>query len=57
VTASEVVAMALLIRVVPMFWSLPGAVVAVTGARVPPARDIEAELGLKQDSPRGRGSP
>jgi uncharacterized membrane protein YbhN (UPF0104 family) len=56
-SASEVVALALLIRLMPIFWSVPGAVVAVTGAKVPPARDIEAELGWTQDSPRGRGSP
>jgi uncharacterized protein (TIRG00374 family) len=46
VSASAVVALAMLARLVPMFWSLPGAVVAVTGAKVPPATDIQAELGL-----------
>jgi uncharacterized protein (TIRG00374 family) len=52
VSPSEVVAMALLIRLIPMFWSLPGAVVAVTGAKVPAAKAIQAELGL-QDTPAG----
>jgi len=50
VSPSEVVAMALLFRIAPMFWSLPGVVVAVTGARVPAAKAIQAELGL-QDTP------
>ena len=36
----------------PMFWSVPGAVVAVTGAKVPPVTDIQAELGL-EDAPTG----
>jgi uncharacterized protein (TIRG00374 family) len=53
VSASEVVALALLVRLMPMFWAVPGAVVAVTGARVPPAKDIQAELGLKQNPPGG----
>ncbi len=50
VSASEVVALALLVRLMPMLWSLPGAVVAVRGARVPAAMAIQAELGLK-DAP------
>lgn len=57
VSASEVVALALLVRLMPMFWSLPGAVVAVTGAKVPRTTDMRAELGLK-DAPRdGAASP
>lgn len=52
VSASEVVALALLARLMPMFWSVPGAVVAVTGAKVPPVTDIQAELGL-EDTPTG----
>jgi uncharacterized protein (TIRG00374 family) len=55
VSASEVVALALLVRLIPMFWSVPGAVVAVTGARVPPAGDIQAELGLQKAPANGRG--
>jgi len=41
---SEVLALALLARLVPMFWSLPGVLVAVTGAKRPSAAEIEAEL-------------
>ncbi|MCJ7543925.1 MAG: hypothetical protein MUP47_05060, partial [Phycisphaerae bacterium] len=52
VSVSQVVALALLVRLMPMFWSLPGAVVAVTGAKVPPSGDIQAELGRK-DAPAG----
>jgi len=54
VTASEVVALALLIRVMPVFWSLPGAIVAVTGAKVPKAAEMKTELGLA-DQPAGTG--
>ncbi|MCK4600900.1 MAG: flippase-like domain-containing protein, partial [Phycisphaerae bacterium] len=46
VGASEVLALALLARLLPMFWGLPGAVVAVTGPRLPKAEAIKAELDL-----------
>ncbi len=42
--ASTVLVLALLARLVPMIWSLPGAIVYVTGARVPAPEVIEAEL-------------
>jgi len=42
--ASVVLALALLARLIPVLWGLPGAVVAVTGARPPRAAAIEAEL-------------
>ena len=41
-----VLAFALLARLIPMFWALPGLVVALTGARVPKVRAMEAELGV-----------
>jgi hypothetical protein len=45
-TASQVLALALLARLIPLFWALPGLAVVVTGTRVPPAETIEAELGV-----------
>jgi len=42
--ASTVLVLALLARLVPILWGLPGAIVAVTGARVPRSEVIEAEL-------------
>ncbi len=47
--ASKVLALALLARLIPMFWGLPGAVVAVTGPKLPKEQDMEAELGLGGD--------
>ena len=44
--ASEVVALALLARLIPILWSLPGAVVVVRGARLTDTRTMKAELGL-----------
>ena len=40
----EILALALLARLVPMFWSLPGVLVAVTGPKRPSSAEIEAEL-------------
>jgi hypothetical protein len=48
---SEVLALALLARLIPMFWGLPGAIVAVTGPKIPKGEALEAALGLKEDSP------
>jgi len=46
--ASTILVLALLARLVPMLWGLPGAVVAVTGARVPRPGEIEAELSVAE---------
>ena len=43
---NAVLAFALLARLIPMLWALPGLVVAVTGARVPEVQAMEAELGV-----------
>ena len=44
VSESEVLALALVARFVPMFCSLPGLVVALTGPKLPRAEQIRAEL-------------
>ncbi len=49
VGASEILALALLARLILIFWSLPGAVVAVTGPKIPKAREMKAELGLQAE--------
>jgi len=43
---SGVLAFALLARLIPMFWALPGVVVAITGPRTPEAGAMQAELGM-----------
>jgi len=48
-TSSQILALALLARAIPMFWALPGAIVAVTGPRLPEVEVIEAELGIEDD--------
>ncbi len=53
VTPSEVLALALLARIIPIFWGLPGAVVAVTGPKLPKADQMQAELGLKNSRATG----
>ena len=47
--ASKVLALALLARIIPMFWSLPGAIVAVTGPKLPKTEVLEAELGISDE--------
>jgi len=49
---STVLVLAMLARLVPVLWGLPGAVVAVTGARVPKAESMRAELGVQQQPPQ-----
>jgi glycosyltransferase 2 family protein len=46
-----ILALALLARLVPMLWSLPGVIVAMTGPRIPSADEIKAEMGPGADSP------
>ncbi|MCK4277128.1 MAG: hypothetical protein KAX78_11470, partial [Phycisphaerae bacterium] len=47
--ASQILPLALLARGIPMFWTLPGLVVAITGSKLPPAAVMEAELGLAEE--------
>ncbi|MFP4105492.1 MAG: lysylphosphatidylglycerol synthase transmembrane domain-containing protein [Phycisphaerae bacterium] len=48
--ASKVLALAMLARLIPMFWSLPGAIVAIREVRLPKRKKIEEDLGLESDS-------
>ena len=48
---SQTLAFALLARLIPIFWGLPGIIVAVTGARLPKADAVQAELGLAEEPP------
>ena len=43
---SQIFSLAILARLIPMFWGLPGAVVAITGPKLPKTEAIQAELGL-----------
>lgn len=45
--ASPILVLAMVARLVPILWGLPGAAVAVTGARPPKTESIEAELGIR----------
>jgi uncharacterized membrane protein YbhN (UPF0104 family) len=45
--ASEVLALAVVARLVPMIFSLPGVIVALKGARIPPPEQIQAELAVR----------
>lgn len=43
-TLSEIVALAMFARLLPIFWSLPGLIVAVTGPKLPKAEQMQAQL-------------
>ena len=47
---SKVLAVALMARLIPILWGLPGAVVAITGPKLPKADTLQAELGLDSDA-------
>lgn len=49
---SAVFALALLARLIPVFWTIPGALVAITGMRLPKTREMETELGIVDDDVR-----
>ncbi|MFP4140172.1 MAG: lysylphosphatidylglycerol synthase transmembrane domain-containing protein [Planctomycetota bacterium] len=46
---AKLFALAMLARFIPFLWGLPGALVAVTGARLPKTEAMEAELGITGD--------
>ena len=48
---SAILALALLARLIPMLWGLPGAWVAVTGAKLPKIENLEAEFALQSPPP------
>ena len=56
-SASMVLALALLARIVPILWGLPGLWVMITGPKLPKADVVEAELGLVDDGPDEAGGP
>lgn len=47
VSPSTILVLAMLARLVPVLWGLPGAIVAVTGARPPKVDEIQQEMGLQ----------
>jgi uncharacterized membrane protein YbhN (UPF0104 family) len=44
VTPSEILALAMFARFIPILWGLPGIVVAITGPKLPKAEQMQAEL-------------
>lgn len=46
--ASPIIALAMLARLIPVFWGLPGLVVAITGPKLPKADAMQAELDAKE---------
>jgi uncharacterized membrane protein YbhN (UPF0104 family) len=48
--ASAILVLALLARLIPVLWGLPGAVVAVTGSKVPAVDSMQAELARREDA-------
>lgn len=48
--ASAILVLALLARLIPVLWGLPGAVVAVTGSRLPAVDSMKAELAQREDT-------
>jgi len=51
VNPSEIIALAMLARFIPILWSVPGIFVAVSGPKLPKAAEIQAEL--EGDSSQG----
>jgi glycosyltransferase 2 family protein len=49
-TPSMIMGLALLGRLVPIFWGLPGLIVALTGPKLPKADAMQAELALDAES-------
>jgi len=49
-TPSAIMGLALLSRLIPMVWGLPGLVVALAGPGLPKAAAVQAELGLGETS-------
>ncbi len=49
ICASPILVLALLARFIPVFWSLPGLVVALTGAKLPKADEMQAELEMDSE--------
>jgi len=52
VGASTIIALAMLARFIPILWSLPGLVVAITGPKLPKASEMEAQLEEAEEADR-----
>jgi hypothetical protein len=48
--AGQVLALALLARLIPMLWGLPGAIVLVTGPKLPKLEQLEADLVIDEEA-------
>jgi len=44
--SSEILAFALLARLIPISWAIPGMIVAISGPKLPKIRAMQAELGI-----------
>lgn len=44
--SSEILAFAILARLVPITWAIPGMIVAITGPKLPKIHDMQTELGI-----------
>lgn len=44
--SSEILAFAILARLVPISWAIPGMIVAITGPKTPKIHDMQVELGM-----------
>ena len=53
VGASTIIALAMLARFIPILWSLPGLVVAITGPKLPKASEMEAQLEEAEEKEMG----
>lgn len=45
---SEILVLALLARLIPMFWALPGIVVAIKGTKLPPPDQMQAQMAAEE---------
>lgn len=55
VGASAIIALAMLARLIPILWSLPGLVVAITGPKLPKPAEMEAQLEEAEEADHWRG--
>ncbi len=51
--APQVLALALLARIIPLLWGLPGILVVVTGPRIPRPEEMQAQLAREESAETG----